>query len=748
MKRLLAPLAVALLAAALTVPTASPALAAPRTFTWSGGGLTNGWGDADNWAGKEAPPTSGDTIVDLSAAGATTITGASGQISELRATGGTIVEGSGLTITRRIEAVCVRLSFDNLIVTGGGDIAGGAIYGSMTNQGNITQRPVRTQECLNSDGGMKTPSTLISSAAVLTNAGTWRANGAWLLGSNCCGTPTSSRVVNEPTGRFVGLEPGGFAISNLEFQNAGRLEGTVTLDNSHTVLEGGTQVSSRRGVAPGARVTLRGGETTVEQTFTIGRGGVLRLADENARLVGPGKIETPALPSDRPPGTLRFEGGQVLGFIETGNRLRVEKAGARKLFVRTLGGVPGLLLVKGPAALSGAGPLSIDALAAASFQGAVTVTGAVTVAGTSCCRETEIPLFDVGGTMTLAGGASLAVESARLGLEGAIAGAGRLTLKGGRHYVGNGARLATQTVLDANAFVALPNGRVVVDAPVEQRFADLRAPSGLTRQTLLEGSGSWTWRRGDIQGAVALAIPLVLPATGTERALEGRLELRAASRIGGGLTLYLRSRLTVEGELTLVDAAIDAPGSPAARVRVAPGGTLLVRGSLPSGIHGATVSIDGTLDLRSAGLDLGDGTLHSEQGDVRLRGQSLTARKVTIQSQASLAGPGSVFGDVVAGGTVSMAARGALEVHGDWRSLPRLRLGLTAAGDLRDSLRVQGHVDLGGRLTVLGFTRPSGTPTVLVSALTRGGVFDAVTGMPPQTAVDYTNRSVVLKRLA
>jgi hypothetical protein len=734
-------------AAALLIVGLVPALAAepaaallPKTFTWSGGGATNDWGDGANWQGNEAPPSAGNSIVDLSQAGVSTIDGADGQITDLTVVDGTTLIGSGLTITGRLTAKCARLDFDNFILAGSGELVGGIIEGRFTNAGSsLVHRTPRITDCQSTDGGMKTPYTSVAAGAEVINDGVWRGQDASLRGLSCCGAPTSSKVVHGPTGVFRGDGVGIMTLESVVVESRGRFEGAVFLDGSRTRLIGESGVGAR-GVRPGARLIMQGGgSTTLSGTVTVHRGAVLELRDENEQLVGNGRLDSPATPASQPAGVVRFAGGQVLNRVSVGPVAVVEQTSARSLFVRTLAATPGVLTVDGPTRLGGTGEIKIDTLASMVLKGDTRVTGRVTVDGQSCCRESEIPTLVIGGTVTVPTGAVLSVRSARFDLRGRTAGAGRVNLDFGLHVVSAGATLGTETYLGENADLTTPDGRVTVDKTLHLTGGAIQGPAR-PRGTVISGQGSLTWMSGGI-GDVTLSIPVTMPASGSARGIVSNLTTTRSVSLSGPLIMFGGTTWTIDGNARFSRADIDASEIPAPLIDIRDRGSLrLVDGT--SLALGANVRASaGVIDLDGHRLALGAGRTTLAEGRLLLGGGELKSVRLFTDGDSTVTGPGRISGDYVTNGVTRTARRGTIEVKG----------GMVATRNSRITLGRNDFVDVDGELSVAGtlvldrVPRPAVSTDTLMRSQELDGRFDTVRGLPPGGRIEYTRSQVRIR---
>lgn len=741
----------AALAATIALLAVAPAARAD-TFTWTGLGDGHTWSDPENWDQRRAPPNGPTTTAVVN--GITSVTDADAAIGELQVTAGATVRGSNFT-ANRLVMLCGRVGFEQLNALGG-EVAGGVIEGTLSVLGSIVQRRATLADCSPTDGGMDTPYTSVSSGAELIILGVWRSSiGSYLLGSNCCGTLTSSAVTVQSTGSLIGDAPGGISVVNAMFRVRGRLYGKIGIDGSRTTFESGAAPSGR-GIRPGAVVRLVGGESaSIAGRLAIHDGGVLDLVDAPNQLWGPGTIERSPVAGQRP-ATLRLTGGQVRDAITTGVGVRVEKTGAGRTWIRTLGGVPTSLTVLGPTALAGPGGLDVDGLAEVDLRGATTVTGGVDVRGTSCCRITEIPTLRISGTTTIGRGAKLTVTSASLLLNGRTAGQGELALLRGVHVLGRDSTLGSSTTtLAGNAEVGLFAGALRVDSAVEQLDADVEGPqrtgAGAGLATL-SGRGSWAWRSGDIRAEVQLDIPLTASGVATDRVVAGRLATTRSALFAGRLTLDPGSVLRLEGATRFQKLDASTSGTPRALVRVRPDATLRLTGAGPaavSSLAGVGLEVGGAVELDDRSLSVGSGVVTITTGIVRLQGGTLIALKTFVRPDGRLVGPGVVRGDVENAGTVRLARRGTLDVRGSWESKRQARLELARTGGVADILDVDGGFKADGRLVLSGFVRPPARrPPTLVRAGAVTGAFDRIAGLPARARVFYAARAIRLGRIA
>jgi hypothetical protein len=721
---------------------AAPAAASPipRTFTWSGGGATNDWGDGANWQGNEAPPSAGNSIIDLSQAGVSTIDGADGQITDLTVVDGTTLIGSGLTITGRLTAKCARLQFDNLILAGSGELVGGIIQGRFTNAGpSLVHRSPEFTDCQSTDGGMKTIHTAVAAGAEVINDGVWRGQGASLRGLSCCGAPTSSKVVHGPTGVFRGDGVDTMTLETVVVESRGRFEGAVFLDGSRTRLIGESGVGAR-GVRPGARLILQGGgSTTLSGTVTVHRGGVLELRDENEQLVGNGRLDSPATPAAQPAGVVRFAGGQVLNRVSVGPVAVVEQTGTRSLFVRTLAATPGVLTVDGPARWGGTGTIKIDTLASIVVKGDTRVTGRVSVVGQSCCRLTEIPTLVVGGTLTVPNGAALAVRSARFDLRGRTDGAGRVDLGFGFHVASAGSTFGTETHLGENADLTTPDGRVTVDKTLHLTGGSIEGPTR-PRVSVIAGRGSLNWMSGAI-GDVTLSIPVTMPATGTARGIISNLTTTRSVSLSGPLIMFGGTTWAIDGDTRFSRADIDASEVPAPLIDLREQGSLRLVGGNSLALGADLRARKAVIDLDGHRLALGAGRTTLGESRLLLARGDLGAARLFADGDSIVIGPGRIIGDYVTNGVTRTSRRGTISVGGSMVATRNSRTTL-GRGDLVD---VDGELSVAGTLILDRVPRPAVATDTLMRSQELSGQFDTVRGLPAGGRIVYTRSQVRIR---
>lgn len=248
--------------------------------------------------------------------------------------------------------------------------------------------------------------------------------------------------------------------------------------------------------------------------------------------------------------------------------------------------------------------------------------------------------------------------------------------------------------------------------------------------------GSWftaaNWSGGAVPNAatnVYLAVPVVMGS--------GVASANSVVIIGGGaLTQNNGANLTC-GSLT-----------------VEPGGTFTMNGTAQCTGSGITLEIGSTFAWNGGTLSVADGGTMTAVNPLSfgcgsanaalrlLSGATLTTPSLSLCVRATLRGTGTVFADVINGGTIAPGlSPGALTIDGDLFQSSGgkldMELGGYASGSPTDTLTVTGAATLDGQLkvTALNTSSPAVVSFTLVNAATINGAFATIQQTDPPGAL-------------
>jgi hypothetical protein len=206
----------------------------------------------------------------------------------------------------------------------------------------------------------------------------------------------------------------------------------------------------------------------------------------------------------------------------------------------------------------------------------------------------------------------------------------------------------------------------------------------------------------------------------------------ASTSTGGPVTLTFAGT----GRTIINDTVQDSPGAPITHIAVNNGSTTTFNGSQNTGGNFTVSGTNATVIINGTRTGAGNLAVAGSGAELFVNGTKSGSGAVTVNSNGTLAGIGSIDGNVTNNGTIAPGnATGTLTMNGNVAMGADSRLAIELNGSAADRLVVGGNLDLSSAefLDVMG--AGSGSSWVIATyggALT--GMFDNVT---PGFTVDY-----------
>ncbi|MFP3246936.1 MAG: autotransporter domain-containing protein, partial [Paraburkholderia sp.] len=452
----------------------------------------------------------------------------------------------------------------------------------------------------------------------------------------------------------------GFDISAATNQTIGALSGaagsSVTL-GANTLTFGDSTNQTFAGVVTGAGGLIKQGSGTQTLSGANTYSGGTTIAN-GTLAIGSG-------------GSLSSSGTVSLTLAAAGFNLSAASGG------QTIGGLSG---VAGSSVVLGANALTINGSTSQTFAGAISGSGGLTKQGSGTQTLSGASTYS-GGT-TLSGGTLAIAQDTSLG-----AASGALTFSGGTLQTTSTLSSARNVTLASNGVFNTNAGtNLTLSGTVSGSGALVKAGSGtLTLSAAETYSGGTTIEDGtlvvasggSVVGAVILAGPdavFDLAAGGTQSvaSLSGASGSSVAIN-GGTLSLNAVANQTYSGAFT---------GA----------GTLLKQGSASWILDGVSTGFTGTTEVANGLLEVGDINTPT----------AVLGGNVSVDSNGTLRGHGTVGGNVVNNGTVMPGGSiGTLTVSGNYSQASSATLAIEVSPSAGSSLNVAGAAVLNGALAIV-----------------------------------------------
>lgn len=719
------------------------ALAAGTTHNWVGldTKAPHDWKKAKNWS-TNAVPQDGDSVYIKGAF----VQNAPNDIHIATVTledNASILTGGPLFVDR-LEMHCATLAIGATVnvsglVTGGEFRPGEDGPFEVLSTGTFTVRKHTILDPGCGEGTTIEPGLLkLFSGVTFRNSGVLGGDGT-VEGMTCC---TNPQVLNNGnTGKIDGSD--GITLLNLRLLNRGKIAGgTLNLVGGDHIFRTGSRLVSVDVTAETARISVPDENPNVRASVTLAEHTIFTVTG-GTELYGPadwiGK------------GILELREGIIYGDQTIGPDLTLLVSGRKTKSIRSKNARnPGVVTVDGKVTLS-AGRLQLGGRLDLHEGATATVlkNSGATIAGLTCCRA-PIPTFENAGTIRVEKDAVLALDSMRLTNVGTVDGPGRLVFDGGDHRLEDGSSIEAPVGIKGGAIVRA-FGTVKFDSTVDQYDRGVLR-GGIASPVEIAGTGSWTWRDGEMHGRLSFGPDIEVSVKGVgfkSYATPSTLEVGGPLRIEGQGELRLAAGATLDakGDVTLAGANVTAGNcctDPA--TFIASGDVTVERAAGVASLNSMEARFANTVDLNGGILEI-DSLDPVFQGGAKLQleGGALRASGVVLfRSGSVLQGPGTVVGNVAMTGTVRFGERGRLLVKGGYRQEFGGRLEIKFAGAARDLLEVDGPVELAGQLNLSGTIASITRAFPIVKGTSLTGEFNLVTGLPASKQLQYGPNEVVV----